>query len=138
MKALRSGTTLMMRTAATAAAWVAKYKAAAERLKLREVAAKAGASAQVVAGSGVAVQGSGPAEAVPGDTRLKVPGAGGLEPGSTATTQATVEAAEVGASVRDTGRADVEKSKEVVEALPEAGQEVAQPKSQLAREEPQS
>jgi hypothetical protein len=73
---------------------------------------------------------------VPGDTGLKVPGAGGLELGSTATTQATVEAAEVGASVRDMGRADVEKSKEVVEALPGAGQEVAQPKSQLAREEP--
>jgi hypothetical protein len=45
MKALRSSAALMMRTATAATAWVAKYKAAAERLKLREVAAKAGASA---------------------------------------------------------------------------------------------
>jgi hypothetical protein len=52
-------------------------------------------------------------------------------------TQAIVEATEAKTSVRDAGRADVEKSKEVVEALPEAGQEVAQPESQPAREEPQ-
>jgi hypothetical protein len=51
-------------------------------------------------------------------------------------TQATVEAAEAETSVHDVGRADVEKSREVVEALPEAGQEVAQSESQLAREEP--
>jgi hypothetical protein len=46
-------------------------------------------------------------------------------------TQATVEAAEARTSVRDVGRADAEKLKEVVEALPEARQEAAQP------EEPQ-
>jgi hypothetical protein len=126
-----------MRTAADAAAWVAKYQAAAERLRLREAAAKTGAAAQEVVGSDVAVQGSGSAEAVPGDAGLEVPGAGGSEPGSTAITQATVEAAEAGTSVHDAGRADVEKSKEVVEALPEAGQEAVQPESQLAREKPQ-
>jgi hypothetical protein len=50
-------------------------------------------------------------------------------------TQATVEAAEAGTSIRDAGRANVEKSKEVVEALPEVGQEAVQPESQPAREE---
>jgi hypothetical protein len=45
VKALRSDAALMMRTAADAAAWVAKYQAAAERLKLREAAAQSGASA---------------------------------------------------------------------------------------------
>jgi hypothetical protein len=44
-------------------------------------------------------------------------------------TQATVEAAEARTSVCDVGRADVEKLKEVVEALPEAGQEAVQPES---------
>jgi hypothetical protein len=38
------------------------------------------------------------------------------------TTQATVEAAEAETSIHDTGRADVEKEKEVVEAPLEAGQ----------------
>jgi hypothetical protein len=35
----------------------------------------------------------------------------------------TVEAAEAKTSIRDAGQADVENSKEVVEAPPEAGQE---------------
>jgi hypothetical protein len=35
----------MMQTATDDTAWVAKYQAAAERLRLREAAAKAGASA---------------------------------------------------------------------------------------------
>jgi hypothetical protein len=60
-----------------------------------------------------------------------VPGTSGSEPGSTATTQATVEAAEAETSIHDAGWADVEKAKEVVEAPPEAGQEAAWP------EEPQ-
>jgi hypothetical protein len=52
-------------------------------------------------------------------------------------TQANVEAAEAETSIHDAGRADVEKSKEVVEAPPEAGQEAVQPESQPAQEEPQ-
>jgi hypothetical protein len=52
-------------------------------------------------------------------------------------TQATVEAAEAETSIHDTGQADVEKLKEVVEAPPEVGQEAVQPESQPAREEPQ-
>jgi hypothetical protein len=127
----------MMRTAADDTAWVAKYQAAAERLRLREAAAKAGASAQEVTGSGPAARESGPAEAVPGDAGLEVPGAGGSEPGSTAMTQVTVQAAEARTSVHDAGLADVEQSKEVVEAPSEAGQETMQLESQLAREEPQ-
>jgi hypothetical protein len=54
MKALRSGAALMIWPPPAAAAWVAKYQAAAERLRLREAAAKAGASAQEVTGSGPA------------------------------------------------------------------------------------
>jgi hypothetical protein len=65
----------MMWTAADDVAWVAKCQAAMERLR-----------------SGVTARGSGPAEAVPGDAGLEVPGAGGSEPGSIATTQAIVEA----------------------------------------------
>jgi hypothetical protein len=45
IKALRSGAALMMRTAADAAACVAKCQATTEWLRLREAAAKAGASA---------------------------------------------------------------------------------------------
>jgi hypothetical protein len=127
----------MMRTAADDAAWVAKCQATMERLRLREVVAKAGASAQEVAGSGVTARGSGPTEAVSGDAGLEVPSAGGSERRSIATTQVTIEAAEAKTSVRNAGRVHVEKSKEVVEAPPEAGQEAAQPKSQPAREEPQ-
>jgi uncharacterized membrane protein YqiK len=52
-------------------------------------------------------------------------------------TQATVEAAEAETSVRDMGWADVEKSREVVEALPEVGKEVAQPESRPVPEGPQ-
>jgi hypothetical protein len=103
MKALRSGAALMIQPPPAATAWVARYQATAERLRLREAAAKAGASAQEVTGSGPAARESGPAEAVPGDAGLEVPGAGWSESGSTAMTQATVEAAEARTSVRDAG-----------------------------------
>jgi hypothetical protein len=53
------------------------------------------------------------------------------------TTQATIEAAEAKTFIRDAGRADVKKSREVVEAPPEAGEEAAQPESQPAPEGPQ-
>jgi hypothetical protein len=75
-------------------------------------------------------------EAVPGDARLEVPGVGGSEPGSTVTTQAIVEAVEAETSICDAGWADVKKSREVMEALLEARNEVAQSESQPAREEP--
>jgi hypothetical protein len=94
---------------------------------MREAAAKAGASTQEVAGPGDAPWGPEPAEAVLGDARLEVPGAGGSELGSIAMTQATVEAAEAKTSVCDAGRADVEKLREVAEASPEVGREAAQP-----------
>jgi hypothetical protein len=50
-------------------------------------------------------------------------------------TQATVEAVEAEMSVHDVGRADVEESREVVEALPDAGKEAEQLELQPAREE---
>jgi hypothetical protein len=122
----------MMRTAADNAAWVMKFQATIEQLKQWEAAAQTGASAQEVTGSDPATRGSRPVEAVvPSDAGLEVPGTGGSEPGSTTTTQATVEATEAETSIRDAGRADVEKAKEVVEAPPEVGQEAVQP------EEPQ-
>jgi hypothetical protein len=45
IKGLRSGAALMMRTPAEDAAWVARCQATTERLRLREAAAKVGASA---------------------------------------------------------------------------------------------
>jgi hypothetical protein len=126
----------MMRTPADDAARVARYQATTERLKTKEAAAKAGARAQEVAKLGDAVQELESVEAAPGRARLDVPGVGGPEPGSTVTTQATVEVIKAKTFVRDTGRADVEESREVVEALLEAGKEVAQPESQPTREEP--
>jgi hypothetical protein len=45
IKAIKSGAALMMRTATVDATWVAKYQATMERLKTKEAAAKAGASA---------------------------------------------------------------------------------------------
>jgi hypothetical protein len=86
VKALRSGTALMMRTAADDAAWIAKCQAMMEQLKLWEAAAQTGASALEVTGSDPTARWSGPAEAVPSDAGLEVPGTGGSEPGSTTTT----------------------------------------------------
>jgi hypothetical protein len=54
-----------------------------------------------------------------------VPGVGGLEPWSTTTTQATIEVIEAETSIRDARRADVEESREVVEAPPDARKEAA-------------
>jgi hypothetical protein len=102
-----------------------------------EAAAKAGVSGQEVNDLGDAMRETEPVEVVPGGARLEVSGVGGSEPGSTVMTEATVEAVEAKTSIRDVGRADVEKSREVVEALPEAGKEAAQPESQPVREEPQ-
>jgi hypothetical protein len=53
---------------------------------MKEAAAKAGASAQEVAGLGDATREPEPVEAAPGGARLDVPGVGGPEPGSTART----------------------------------------------------
>jgi hypothetical protein len=57
-----------------------------ERLRLREAVAKAGASAQEVAGPSDAAWGPELAEVVSDDARLEVPRAGGLELGSIAMT----------------------------------------------------
>jgi hypothetical protein len=86
VKVLKFGAALIMRTPADDAAWVAKYQAATEWLKMKEAAAKVGASAQEVARVGDAVREPEPVEAAPGSARLDVPGVGGLEPGSTTRT----------------------------------------------------
>jgi hypothetical protein len=136
VKALKSGAALIMRTPADDTAWVIKYQAATERLKTKEVTAKAGASAQEVTGVGDAVREPGPVEAALGSARLDVPGVGGPESGSTTRTLVTVEAGKAETSVRDAGRADVEKSREVVEAPPDVGKEAEQLELQPEREEP--
>jgi hypothetical protein len=127
----------MMQTLADDAAWVARYQAATERLKTKEAAAKAGASAQENAGVGDATREPEPVEAAPGGARLDVPSVGGPEPRSTTRTQATIEAVEAEASIHDAGRADVEESREVVEASLDAGKEAEQPEPQSTREESQ-
>jgi hypothetical protein len=137
VKALKSGTVLMMRMPTDDVAWVTRYQAATERLRTKEAAAKVGAGAQEVAGPGDTMRELEPVKAVPGGARLEVPSVGGSEPRSTAMTQATVEAAEDETSVYDVGRVDVEELREVVEALPEVGKEVARLESQPAQEEPQ-
>jgi hypothetical protein len=45
IKVLKFGAALMMRTPADDAVWVTRYQVATERLKTKEAAAKAGASA---------------------------------------------------------------------------------------------
>jgi hypothetical protein len=57
-----------------------------ERLKTKEATAKAGASAQEVAGVGDATWELEPVEAAPGGARLDVPGVGGPDPRSIART----------------------------------------------------
>jgi hypothetical protein len=76
----------MMRTPADDAAWVARYQATMERLKTKEATAKAGASAQEIAGVSDATREPEPVEAAPGGARPDVPGVGGPEPRSTART----------------------------------------------------
>jgi hypothetical protein len=62
-----------------------------------------GVSTQEVTDLGDATRETELVKAVPGGARLEVPEVGGSEPGSTAMTQATVEAAEVETSIRDVG-----------------------------------
>jgi hypothetical protein len=136
VKALKCGAALMMRTPADNVAWVARYQATMERLKIKEATGKAGASAQEVARVGDAMRELEPAEAAPGGARLDVPGVGGPKPRSTTRTQATVKAGEAETFIHDAGRVDVEESREVVEAPSDAWKEAEQPKLQLEQEEP--
>jgi hypothetical protein len=69
---------------------------------------------------------------------LDVPGVGGPEPRSTTRTQATVEVGEAETSVHDARWADIEESREVVEASPDAGKEAKQPELQPEWEEPRT
>jgi hypothetical protein len=128
VKALRSSAAVIIRTAADDAAWVVECRAATEWLKQREAAAQAATGALEAVGSVPAAQGSEPSE-------VAAPSAAGLELRSTSTAQASIEAAEAEASVRNAGRADAEQ--EVVEVPPEAGQKAAQPEDvQPQRDQP--
>jgi hypothetical protein len=136
VKALKYGAALMMWTPADDTTWVAKYQATMERLKTKEAAAKAGASAREVARVGDATREPEPVEAAPGCARLDVPGIGGPEPRSTTRTLETVKAGKAKTSIHDARWADVEKIKGVVEAPSDAGKEEEQPELQPEREEP--
>jgi hypothetical protein len=103
---------------------------------MKEAAAKAGASAQEVARVGDAAGEPELVEAAPGCTRLDMLGVGGPEPGLTTRTLATIKAGKAETSILDAGQADVEKTKEVVEAPPDAGKEEEQLELQSEREEP--
>jgi hypothetical protein len=137
VKALKAGADLMMRAPADDAAWVAKCHAATERLKVKEAAAKAGASAQEGAGVSEAARGPKQVEAALSGTRHDGPGSGGPEPGSTTRTPETVEAGRAETSVHDARQMDVKKMKEVVEAPQDVGKQEEQPEQQTKREEPQ-
>jgi hypothetical protein len=101
VKALKASAGLMMRTPAGDATWVAKCHAAMERLKAKEVVAKAGASAQEGAGVSESARGPEQVEAAPSGTRHDGPRSGELESGSTTRTPETVEAGRAKTSVRD-------------------------------------
>jgi hypothetical protein len=102
---------------------------------MKEVVAKAGASAQEVARAGDAVGELEPVEAAPGGARLDVLVVGGPELGLTTRALAPIEAGKAKTSIHDAGRADVEKAKEVVEAPPDAGKEEERLELQPEREE---
>jgi hypothetical protein len=130
VKVLKAGAGLMMRTPTDDAAQVIRCHAATERLKAKEVAAKAGASAQEGVGVGESARGPQQVEAAPSDTRHDGAGSGGPEPVSTTRTPETVEAGRAETSVRDARQTDVGKTKEVVKATQDVGKEEEQPEQQ--------
>jgi hypothetical protein len=89
--------------------------------------AQAEAGVSAVAGSDPAAQGSGPSE-------VAAPSTGGVEPGSSSTAEAAVEAAMAEASVRDVERANADVVMEDVP--PVAGQEAAQPGEPQPQQDP--
>jgi hypothetical protein len=131
VKALKAGAGLMMRTPADDVAWVAKFHAATERLKLKEAATKAGASAQEGARVDKSTRGPEQVEVALSSTRHNGPGSGGPETGSTTRTPDTVEAGRAKTSVRNARQMDVKKVKEVVKAPRDAGKEEEQPELQI-------
>jgi hypothetical protein len=137
VKALKAGAALMMRTLTDDAAWVTKCQATVERLKAKEVATKAGASAQEGTRVGDAAWGPEQVEAALGSTRLDGSRSGGPEPWSTTRTSETVEAGKAKTSIHDARQTDVKKTKEVVEAPKVVGKEEEQPELQTEWEEPQ-
>jgi hypothetical protein len=96
---------------------------ATERLKVKEAAVKAGASAQVGAGVGDAAQEPKQVEVASGTTRLDGSEGDGQEPGSTTRTLETVKAGKAATSARDVSQADVEETRNVVETPQDAGKE---------------
>jgi hypothetical protein len=102
-KVLKASTALIMWTPADDAAWVAKYQAVTEWLKVKEAVVKAGAGAERGAGVGDTAWQPESVEVAPGTTGLSRSGGDGQEPGSTTWTLETIEAGEAATSASDVG-----------------------------------
>jgi hypothetical protein len=114
-KALKAGAALRMRMLADNAAWIARYQAATERLKAKESAVQAGASAEEDVEAGDATQQYESVEAAPGATELGRSRGDGQELGSTLRTLEIIETEEATTSARDAGQADAEDTRNVGE-----------------------
>jgi hypothetical protein len=136
-EALKAGAALMMRTPAAVATWYLATQGATERLKAKESAVKAGASAQEGVGARDAVEQPERVEAALGITRLDRSRDDRKEPGLTTRTLESIEADEAATSARDVGQANVEETRSMVETLQDAGKEEELLELQSEREEPQ-
>jgi hypothetical protein len=83
-----------MWTPADDATWLARYRAATERLKLEGSSVPTGGSAEEAVGVGEAARRSELVEAAPDTTGSGQSGGDSLEPGSVLRTKGTVEAVE--------------------------------------------
>jgi hypothetical protein len=104
---LKASAALRMRTPADDAAWITRYRAVTERLKLMGSSIQAGASVEEDIGTEEAARRPELVEAAPGASRLGRFGGDGHEQGSTVGTLEAIEAEEATTSARDVGQADV-------------------------------
>jgi hypothetical protein len=108
-----------------------------ERLKTKETAVKAGASAQEGVGAGDVAQQPERVEATSGATGLDRSRGDGQEPRLTTRTLETIKAGKAATSAHDAGQADVEETRDMVETPQNAGKKEEQPELQVEWEEPQ-
>jgi hypothetical protein len=112
-----------MRTPAYDAAWIARYRAATERLKSTGSSVQAGGSVEGAVRAGEVARWPKLVEAAPGASRLGQSGGNGRELGPATRIPEAVEAREVATSARDVGQADVVETRNVEETPQDAGQE---------------
>jgi hypothetical protein len=112
-----------MQTPADDDAWLARYQAVTEQLKVKESIAQAGASAEADVGAGGAAQRFESIEVAPDATRLGRSGGEGRKPGSPMRTLEAVEAMKAATSAHDVGQADVGETRNAGELPRGAGKE---------------